>query len=274
MQRNLTTTVRARVAQYLRRRGADGDDARARVQQLEAVLDHERLYPVQWAHRRVRDAFGYTVLNGPFAGLVYPQPIALEVEAYSAKLLGTYENELHDAVETLLAPPPATVVNIGASDGYYAVGLARRLPGVTVHAFDTNEAHHPTLRLIADANGVDERLEIAGTCDAATLDSLATDALVVCDCEGCELTVLDPALAPNLRTARLLVECHDLIDERITAALTTRFAPTHDLEIIAAQPRWVRDHPELSFLPVVTQQLAITEFREGPMHWMVARPRP
>lgn len=249
------------------------DDARTRCAELESVLDQERLYPLRWAHRRIRDEFGYAVLHGPFAGLRYPQALALDIEAYSGKLLGTYEAELHDTVETVVQEPFTTVVNIGASDGYYAIGLALRLPGATVHAFDTNTAHHDTLRSIAAENGVEERVVIRGECGPADLEELAAGALVVSDCEGCELPLLDPELVPALRTARLLIECHDLIDERITSTLTSRFSPTHDLEIIPTRPRWVSDHPELSFLPLVTQQLAIHEFREGPMHWLVGRPR-
>jgi len=249
------------------------EEAQLRCQELEAVLDHERLYPVRWAHRRVRDQFGYEVLRGPFKGLRYPQALALDIEAYSGKLLGTYESELHDAIEALIDEDVTTVVNIGASDGYYAIGLARRLPRATVHAFDTNVAHHDTLRAIAAENAIEDRIVIRGECDATTLEELAAGALVVCDCEGCELLLLDPVLVPGLRSARLLIECHDIIDERVTPTLSERFAATHDLEMILTRPRWVSDHPELSFLPLVTQQLAIDEFREGPMHWLVGRPR-
>jgi len=34
---------------------------------------------------------------------------------------------------------PSTVVNVGAGEGYYAVGFARRLPNAQVLAFDANE---------------------------------------------------------------------------------------------------------------------------------------
>lgn len=247
--------------------------AEAQVANLESVLDHERLYPLEWVHRRIRDEFGYEVRHGPFSGLRYPADLALRIEAYSAKLLGTYEHELHDAIEHLISTEPRGVVNIGASDGYYALGLARRLPSATVHAFDTNEEHHAMLRAVAAHNDVLDRVHVGGLCTPDDLRGLGDRLLVVCDCEGCELSVLDPALAPNLSSAALLVECHDLIDDRITSTLTARFASSHELQIIPTQPRWVMDHPELAFLPLVSRQLAIQEFREGPMHWMVATPR-
>jgi len=270
----VSVPVRDRIAAFRR-----ASELAAQMASLEARLDHERLYPLEWVSRRIRDRFGYTVLRGPFAGLRYPQHLALAIEAYPAKLLGTYEEELHGTVEELVQAQPATVINVGASDGYYAIGLACRLPGAVVHAFDTNEAHHQVLREVATENGVDGRLRIGGECDPATIETVLqasdaqTGALIVCDCEGCEAAVLDPEGAPSLATSSLLIECHDLIHDGITSTLDGRFGSTHDIELISTRPRWVCDHPELSFLPVVTQIMAIHEYREGPMHWMVARPR-
>jgi hypothetical protein len=270
----VSVPVRDRIAAFRR-----ASELEAQVASLEATLDHERLYPLEWVSRRIRDRFGYSVLRGPFAGLRYPQHLALAIEAYPAKLLGTYEEELHAAVEEFVQTEPAIVVNVGASDGYYAVGLACRLPGAVVHAFDTNEAHHPVLREVAAENEVGDRLRIGGECDTATLETVlqANDsqrgALVVCDCEGCEAAVLHPERAPSLATSSLLIECHDLIHDGITSTLERRFGATHDIELISTGPRWICNHPELSFLPVVTQIMAIHEYREGPMHWMVARPR-
>src|SRR4051795_10844916 len=63
---------------------------------------------------------GLTVSGGPFAGLVYPDrtPISLV-----PKLLGIYERELHGAIEAAIRAQPDVIVNVGAADGYYAVGL-------------------------------------------------------------------------------------------------------------------------------------------------------
>src|SRR4051812_19305855 len=66
--------------------------------------------------------YGARVLQGPFAGMQYV------TESYGSqlvpKLLGSYENELHDLVEQIVAQRPKIVIDIGAAEGYYAVGLA------------------------------------------------------------------------------------------------------------------------------------------------------
>ena len=74
---------------------------------------------------------GLTVRRGPLEGLTYPLDLVGKVDALVPKLIGSYEAELHESLEELLAP---TVVNIGSADGYYSVGLARL--GLSVRAFD------------------------------------------------------------------------------------------------------------------------------------------
>jgi len=54
------------------------------------------------------------------------------------KLLGCYEAELHPVFAKWQAVPFRQVVNVGAAEGYYAVGCARLWPEAQVIAFETN----------------------------------------------------------------------------------------------------------------------------------------
>lgn len=250
-------------------------DLRARARELEQRLDHERLFPAQWANRRVRDEFGDVVRAGPFAGLRYPDWALGSIDLFAPKLLGIFELELHEAVERLIAAGPRLVVNVGAADGYYAVGLARRMPHARVIAFEPNGERLDQLRAIAELNGVGSRIEIvASACDHAALEAVADRRIaIVCDCDGCEAELLDPARVPGLRDARLVVEAHDLLLDGITPALESAFGSSHEIVTIRAQPRFVDDFPELDFMPLVTRQLAISEFRGAPMWWLELIPR-
>lgn len=245
-----------------------------RLEALEARLDHERLYPLEWVNRRVRDAFGNEVQAGPFAGLRYPDWAMTRVDGFAPKVLGTYELELRGMVEELVAGRPEVVVNVGAADGYYAVGLARRLPDATVHAYETDPDRREMLQGIARHNDVGERVVVRAECALEDLrEHAARRAAIVCDCDGCEVGLLDPAAVPGLASCALLVETHDRIVAATAATLAGRFAPTHDLRRIATRPRFRDDHPELAFLPYVTQELALLEFRGAPMEWLSATPR-
>lgn len=201
---------------------------RQRIVELEQRLDHERLFPVEWANRRVRDRFGDTVVAGPFAGLTYPDWGIVHVDLFAPKLLGSYELELHEALEDVIAAAPDLVVNIGAGEGYYAVGLAKRLPQAHVVAFEAQDRRHLFFAAIAEHNGVSARISLRHACDADALrDVLAPSALVVCDCDGCEVDLLEPERVPELRSCWILVEAHDLLVEGVTPTLRERFDATH-----------------------------------------------
>jgi hypothetical protein len=168
---------------------------------------------------------------------------------------------------------PSRVLNICAAEGHYAVGLAMRVPGAYVVAFEAQTNQHALLAEIAERNGVLDRIEIRGTCDMASLqEGLAPGTLVVCDCDGGERELLDPRTAPQLTSCTLLVETHDLLVEGVTETLRERFAATHDISEIPTRPRYVDDFPELGDIPLVTRQLAISEFRGAPMAWLAMRP--
>jgi len=112
---------------------------------------------------------GFSVQSGPFAGMaLIGRPGWSESDA-QPMLLGVFESELHSLLEEGVAERPDVVVNIGSADGYYAVGLARRLPDARVHAFDSSETAGANCREAARLNGVDARVEVHGAGDGAAL---------------------------------------------------------------------------------------------------------
>jgi hypothetical protein len=204
---------------------------------------------------------GLEVSGGPFAGMVYPD---LAADSLIPKLLGVYERELHGTIEAAVRSGPELVVNVGAADGYYAVGLARRCPSAAVHAFEADAGRRELLRRVAHANGVEVRIE--GAAEPGRLRELPPGRmLVVMDCEGCEGPVLEPDRLPRLREATILVELHDFVESGLGDTVTARFAATHDVAVIrtGAQP------PARGSAVA----LALSEYRPGPMRWAVMKPR-
>jgi hypothetical protein len=110
--------------------------------------------------RRIEAHTGSTVQRGPFAGM------KLDVKALpvhvTPKLVGTYEAELHEVIEEALARAPRTIVNIGCAEGYYAIGIARRLPHAIVHAHDADWKARKATRLNATLNRVDRNVQTGG----------------------------------------------------------------------------------------------------------------
>lgn len=227
--------------------------------------------------RRFARHYGLTVRSGPFEGMRYPDLAVGRVELLTQKLLGAYERELHSVVELVIAGSFDTVVDVGSSDGYYAVGLARRMPGATVYAYEGNPLPQRVSRALAGENGVEGRIDFRGFADVDALRSLPSGpAFVLSDCEGCEAELMDPAAVPMLERSTILIELHDMIVPGVSGLVAERFLDTHSLETIHGEPRFAGDFRELVELPgadYMDRELAITEFRATPMSWALLTPR-
>ena len=111
------------------------------------------LRPIRHLENLVRAETGGRVRQGPFAGLRYINRAV--GSAFIPKLLGIYERELNGCVEQACAAQFPLIVDVGAAEGYYAIGLARRNPKARVIAFEMEEHGREALREMAGLNGVE-----------------------------------------------------------------------------------------------------------------------
>jgi SAM-dependent methyltransferase len=222
-------------------------------------------------------SFGYRVQSGPFVGMQLPTEAAWNRDGDLApKLLGCYEEELHRPLAELVARKPVRILNIGCAEGYYAVGLARLAPYATVFAYDINEDAQAICRLAAVANGVGSRLIVGGECTPEGLRTqIARDGrtLIVMDCEGAELTLLDPKTVPELATCDILVECHDFLDRAITHTLRERLTLSHVVEDIVEGARDPNKNALVRQWDSLDRWLIVNEGRPEMMNWLLCRAR-
>lgn len=235
--------------------------------QLAAALRHLAKWRSELISNTLAVRSGTTILSGPFQGMVYDTAGA--EGSRSARLMGVYEASLIPVIETIIARAYPVVIDIGSAEGYYAVGLARRMPASRVLARDENPKAQALCAALAALNGVAGQVEIGGRMDHADLAICATaPTVIVCDIEGAERDLLDPAAAPGLRAADILVEVHEFMVPGLIALLTDRFAPSHiitriDRQIDAsALPAWMEELSDLDRL------IALWEWRGGPTPWL------
>jgi hypothetical protein len=218
-------------------------------------------------------ANGLEVTNGPFAGMKYIPGLERTTGALVAKLLGAYEQELHATVEALVESRASQLIDVGSAEGYYAVGFARRMPDVTVYAFDIDAGARASCNQLAALNEVASRVLVRGACTPADLAEFPPeDVVLFCDCEGYERTLLDPQAAPVLRHWTILVELHDVIDPSISATIRSRFAPTHQFELIGGERRNPDEYPALGSLSRRERSAVLSEYRPALMSWALMRP--
>lgn len=213
------------------------------------------------------------VRHGPFAGLRYPLLQSVGSSLFP-KLLGSYEAELHPWIAEICAGSYTEIVDIGCAEGYYAVGLARRLPHAQVYAYDSDERAQALCAAAARVNGVDARVSVRATFAADALGGLAGRGrgLIVCDCEGAELDLFTADTVPACASWDLLIETHDFIDLTGSTRLVERFAATHDvracLSVDDIQKAKHYDYPELAPLDLVTRRAVVGEGRPAIMEWL------
>jgi hypothetical protein len=214
-----------------------------------------------------------SVLAGPFAGMrLSPQS---SWGGGAARLAGTYEEELAGQLELLLAARPSLVIDVGASDGYYAVGMALRLPAAEVVAYDIDPRARALCMLNAALNGA-TNVRVRGRATVSVLRRhLRPGALVMCDCEGYEGELIDPERIPSLRSCSLLVELHESLLPGVSATVISRFERTHSIAVVDAVPRLDASRQQLAHLTRAEALRAVDEGRPDtpPMQWAVMVPR-
>jgi hypothetical protein len=156
--------------------------------------------------------------------MVYPPETVAWTVLTSAKESGDYESAFAAVVAEELEKRPPVFVDVGAADGYYAVGAARM--GVPTIAYESSPLERKALQKLAEANGV--TVDVRGHC--RRLPDVPTGSLLLLDVEGAEWKLLDGNAPTRLVGSTVLVELHEQFAPGITDELARRFASTHTVE--------------------------------------------
>ena len=219
------------------------------------------------------------VQSGPFKGMLLSHDKSWGDGDLAPKLLGTYEQELHDAVFRLASKKYGAIVDIGSAEGYYAVGLARLFRSTKVFAFDVDARALSALARNAQINGVS--VEVGGICSAEQLITLAHEyqsILLVSDCEGFEVELFGNSdhqlrMQEALQYSDLIIECHDFVNPVSTALCYAVFGRSHHIMNIFSGGRNPSAFPFLGSITEVERWMAVCENRPCVMNWTVCESR-
>ena len=214
--------------------------------------------------REISKRTGGRVASGPFKGMRLDYD-ALPVHG-APKLLGTYEKELHSVVERAISLSPRHVLNVGCAEGFYAVGLALRLPEATVFFADADPKAEQATMINAKLNNADGRVKAVGIMKPGTFWRYLQfpNSLLVMDCEGAEFSLLNPNTDPILLCVNTLVEVHQKFGN--ASEIATRFTQ-HRITLIEPKPRAAADSP----FPDLT--VSALDDRTGDKSWLFIEPR-
>lgn len=215
-----------------------------------------------------------TVLSGLFEGMKYPN-IASFGSAIVPKFLGCYEKEIAEHLQRLIETNTYDcVVDIGSAEGYYAVGIAMKLPAVKVFAYDISPVAQTMCKSLAELNGVADRVEVRGLCAPDDLCDLlkCKRALVIMDCEGAEAELLTPKVAKACVGHDLLIELHDtVVLGGVTERIESRFKATHKIATVPATYDCIKartyQFPSFDGMNFEDRLWAVSEHRQTGIEW-------
>jgi SAM-dependent methyltransferase len=219
-----------------------------------------------------------TVRHGPFKGMRYPE-FSSAGSMLWPKLLGSYEQELHPLIEEVCRGQYTEIINIGCGEGYYTVGLALRIPGARVFAYDIDERALKLCQKMAGLNGVSHRVFFSRVCTGEVLKDFPFTGrgLIFCDCEGCEKDLFIPPVVANLTGCDLIIELHDLLDIHISTYIGSLFQETHDQIYVGSvddlKKAKTYDYEEIRGLDLPTRKQILAEHRPAWMEWVFLRAR-
>lgn len=221
-----------------------------------------------WLERQT----GMRVAQGPFRGMKLVN--ATFGSALMPKMVGSYELEIQKDIEDLLRNNYRHFMDIGAAEGYYAVGMAMLMAdrGTKTYAYDIAPESALAVGQAAEWNGVTGAIEMRDLCRHTDFEMAKNGrALVICDIEGAEKELLDPVAAPGLRLCDIVVEVHDGPDgQGIRNLLLERFRNSHHIAHRTASLRKPRDLGWLRWmLPRELGGSAMQEGRDFGIDWLV-----
>jgi hypothetical protein len=195
-------------------------------------------------------------------------------------LLGIYEREVLEALENA-SHGRRIFIDIGAADGYYAVGGLAANMFDQATCFEISPAGQETILENARRNSVESRIRILGEFTGDSLAVLSSshnrdfsEMVILMDIEGSEFEILTEAVLTELRKSILIIEIHDWevpsgtsIDDLLDSA-----EEFFQVTWLTMGDRNMSVFPELVDWPDDDRWILCSESRPKLMKWLVLTP--
>ena len=229
--------------------------------------------------RQLIARYGKSVLHGPFAGLALNDRSSWSAGDFAAMMFGLYEKEVVDHLVAAF-DRREVFVNLGAADGYYAIGMLLADRADRAICFEMSAAGRREILRNASLNGVADRVQILGLADPGFIDALAVGDMrrttLLIDIEGGEFTLLSDRMLERLEGAQIIFEAHEGQDLPGSVALTEllrRAGRHHAVTELTTGARDLSSFPELRSLSDSDRWLICSEGRRHLMRWYALKER-
>jgi len=226
----------------------------------------------------LRYLYGDKVEYGPFKGMRLGFRVWWSKFDVITKLLGVYEEHIVDQLRHFYSTSNVPFVDIGAADGYFAVGVAQLNWVEKVFAFEISPIARSTLKENAVRNNCAHKIDIGSE---ATLDKMAgiiethPCVFVLVDIEGAEYELFNDKLLDLLKHCTIIIELHPRkIDDGWSkqTKLLEDAAKFFKAEILIRETYNPNMFKELSEFSDDDRLMAFSEGRKANAQWLLLRP--
>ena len=221
------------------------------------------------------------VLYGVFEGMRLSQDSGWGKSDLASQLLGLYEKEVVRLLASLARKRQSkTLVNVGAAEGYFAIGaLHSGLFSRTV-AFEMSENSRRILLENASLNAVETQLTVFGRATAGFLDEIEhldgfsyEGSIFLVDTEGAELDFIDEGSLQKMARATLIIETHtSFVSGKAQSAFESLCSRYHSVSEIRTEGRNPGDFPELDSWSDDERWAIGSEGRPQRGRWLILEP--
>ena len=154
----------------------------------------------------------FIVQNGVFKNLKINKDVTWGRGDIASKIYGFYENKIQEKLKEIKKP---ILIDIGAADGFFAIGCLYSKLSKYCYAFEQNETSRLALRKTAEINKVTNQISIMGKVDNQSfLSSLPNNlelskTVILCDIEGEEYDFFSETILKKLKKCNLIIEIHN-----------------------------------------------------------------
>jgi hypothetical protein len=231
--------------------------------------------------RLLFNRLGGVVAHGPLKGFRLNEHQIWGPPDLGPRLLGLYEKDVLDRIGSR-RKRWEWVINLGAGDGYYGIGLVKADRAKRSICFEQSDEGKAALKQAAEANGVTDRVTILGRADTNFLDLPEmqqinpAEALLIIDIEGGEFSLLTEDTLTRLNDAEMIIELHGGlmtkardVETRFLQQLKAFFA----CDVFTMAQRDLSKIPEVAFWGDSDRWLLCSESRPFLMRWVHCVPK-
>ena len=222
---------------------------------------------------------GYQVAYGAFKGMKLSKNIYWAKNDLITQILGVYEKHVLKKIIEFSKKGNYPFIDIGAADGYFAIGMAFSETFKKIYAFEIDEGGRKSLNKNIENNLCKDKVVVDIEANFETLKEIVDknkSAVILIDIEGSEFDLLDNKLLKLLSNCYIVCELHPALSangfEKQNMLINNAKA-FFDVSIIQRESYCPNKFFELNEFTDEERLIAFGEGRENNMNWLILEPK-